>query len=123
MRKLLTLFCLAGLAALCQQTGDPFVGRWKWNLEKSTTTLKDKGIQPKSVIVTYERQGEIMKVTTEVIDPDGKARAAEHIVRYDGKFYPRYKGAAPGDEMMSRHIDDRPGREGRNRLVLREAVA
>src|SRR5512146_1453087 len=94
MKNLLKLMCLMTLAALSLAAADPFLGVWKLNLGKSRTMAKNPPPPPKSLVATYARQGEDIKVSTELTLADGTKRNVEHLFRCDGKDYPR---AAPGE--------------------------
>jgi hypothetical protein len=105
MRNVLKLSYLLVMAALSLTAADPFLGSWKLDAGKSRSNLKNPPPPFKSLVVTYTRQGEDLKVTSDLTLPDGKTRTVEHVWRYDGKDYPRYPGAAPGDTVTTTRID------------------
>jgi hypothetical protein len=100
MRNVLELSCLVVMAAASLPAADPFLGSWKLNPGKSKSNLNNSP-PPKSLVLTYARQGEGLTVTVNLTLADGKTRTLEHVVRYDGKDHPRYTGAAPGDTVAN----------------------
>jgi hypothetical protein len=101
-RRALAWFVLAAAASAAE---DPFAGTWRLDTTKSSTTLKNISAAPRNVEVTYEPGAGVTKVRTVVTWASGNTNSSLHVVRYDGKFYPRFAGAPAGDEMMSRRID------------------
>jgi hypothetical protein len=95
-----------GFALALPAAQDPFVGLWKVNFDKSTSTGAASSVTPKSATVRYEPVPGGMKVTSEVIMPDGRKQAIpERLVRYDGKEYPRYANSPPGDVVVNKRLD------------------
>jgi hypothetical protein len=97
-----------GFALALTAAEDPFTGLWKVNFDKSTNAGAAPSVRPKSATVRYEPVAGGMKVTSEVIMPDGSKQAIpERLVHYDSKEYPRYEKAPPGDVVMNRRLDSR----------------
>jgi phage tail sheath gpL-like len=64
---------------------NPFVGTWKFNLEKS----KYLGAAPKSITSIIEAVGQGLRATVELIDAQGNAAKVDYGVFFlDGKSYP-----------------------------------
>ena len=84
---------------------DPFIGVWKLSAEKSTY---ESGGAPKSFVRTYEdRGGGTIFMTTDVIVPQGSARAYL-VYRRDGKPYPEAAAGAESIRMVTvRSVDPR----------------
>ncbi len=63
---------------------NPFVGTWKMNLSKTTSS------QPpwKSYTMTVEPQENGIKAIQDWVDADGKPMHVTYTVKYDGKEYP-----------------------------------
>jgi hypothetical protein len=80
------------------RTQDPFLGVWKLSAEKSKY---EAGGAPKSFTRTYEdRGGGTIFMTTDVIVPQGSARAYL-VYRRDGKPYPEAAVGAEAIRMVS----------------------
>ncbi|OLE44457.1 MAG: hypothetical protein AUI36_23280 [Cyanobacteria bacterium 13_1_40CM_2_61_4] len=80
---------------------DPFIGAWKLNVEKSKF---DPGPPPRSGTVTYEPQGEGLKLTLDAIDAEGKRQSYQYTAYFDGKDYPVI-GSPVNDTVALRRID------------------
>ena len=77
---------------------DPFIGVWKLSADKSKY---ESGGAPKSFTRTYEdRGGGTIFMTTDVIVPQGSARAYL-VYRRDGKAYPEAAVGADSIRMVS----------------------
>ena len=87
------------------RAGDPFVGVWKLNADKSKY---ESGGAPKSFVRTYEdRGGGTIFMTTDVTIPQGSARAYL-VYRRDGKPYPEAATGADAIRMVTvRSVDRR----------------
>ena len=83
------LFALAGMSAwgLHAQTRDPFVGTWKLNVAKSTTTFK-------SATTVVESAGDGIRTTADMVRGDGTTDHFTWTARYDGRDNPVI-GASP----------------------------
>jgi hypothetical protein len=77
------IFCLAA-AGLAQDQGNPFVGTWKMNPEKSKASPNPG---PKEETRVVEAQGDSVKVTYEGTAADGSHIAYGYTGKYDGKDY------------------------------------
>ena len=84
---------------------DPFIGTWKLSADKSKY---ESGGAPKSFVRTYEdRGGGTIFMTTDVIVPQGSARAYL-VYRRDGKPYPAAAAGADAIRMVTvRSVDPR----------------
>src|SRR5690242_3807725 len=87
--------------------GDPQLGVWKLNVEKSKIV---PGPMPKSRTVTIVADGKNgVKLNTDEITASGKRRTVEFRSQYDGKQYPRVEsgqgGVAKGTAVSLRRID------------------
>ena len=92
--------CL-GAAALAL-AADANLGTWKLNEAKSQLS---KGA-PRNTTVTYAAVGDMVKVTTDGVDGDGKPAHSEWTGKYDGKDYP--VTGDPGSDMgWYKRVDDR----------------
>jgi hypothetical protein len=81
---------------------DPILGMWKLNVAKSKYS---PGPAPQSNVITFEKAGDAIKVTTKGVGADGKPTASEYTAKYDGKDYP-IKGAA-SDTVSLRKVNER----------------
>ena len=82
---------------------DPVIGTWKLNPAKSQFS---PGPPLKSLTVKFETAGHAMKVTSDGVDPDGKAMHSEYTASYDGKGYP-ITGSSTSDTVTLKKIDGR----------------
>jgi len=85
------------------QAPDPVIGTWKLNLAKSQFS---PGPAFKSLTVTFEAAGHAIKVTSDAIDPEGKALHTEYTASYDGKDYP-ITGSPTSDTVSLKKINAR----------------
>jgi len=86
--------------------GDPFLGTWKCNFEKSRTNVPNPPPRPRSMTLRYElHEGGGFRMTGEAIMEDGKKRSTERIVVFDGLEKPRTPDAPAGDTVINRRID------------------
>src|ERR671925_377421 len=92
------VLALAGSAALMlAQAPDPFVGTWKLNLAKSKYT---GAAAPKSDTLTFEAQGNGLRLTREGIAADGSRIAYSFATSLDGKPVPVSGSGTPGGADM-----------------------
>jgi hypothetical protein len=80
---------------------DVTVGTWKLSLAKSAY---NPGPPPKSSVVKIEAVGDQVKITTDLVDAQGKLTHDEWVGRYDGKDYPAI-GNPNYDSRFYRKID------------------
>lgn len=92
--------CL-GTAALAL-AADSNLGTWKLNEAKSKLSPG----APRTTTVTYAAAGDMVKVTVDGVDADGKAVHSEWTGKYDGKDY-AVTGDANSDMGWYKRIDDR----------------
>jgi hypothetical protein len=78
------VFCLAG-AALAQAQGNPFVGTWKMDPEKSKASPSPG---PKEETRVVEVQGDSVKGSYEGTAANGSRIAYGYTAKYDSKDYP-----------------------------------
>ena len=95
---------IALLATAAFAADDPFLGTWKCNFDKSSTTVANPPPHPVSMTLRYERQGDGFRITAESVAEDGQKRSSERIVVYDGLEHPQTPGGPPGDVVVSRRI-------------------
>jgi hypothetical protein len=86
---LLLALTLAAVASIgvAAQTPDPFVGTWKLNVAKSTTTFK-------SATTVVESAGDGIRTTADMVRGDGATDHFTWTARYDGQDNPVI-GASP----------------------------
>jgi hypothetical protein len=77
------VFCLAA-AGLAQAQGNPFVGTWKMDPEKSKASPSPG---PKEETRVVEAQGDSVKGSYEGTAADGSRIAYGYTAKYDGKDY------------------------------------
>jgi hypothetical protein len=87
--------------ALCL-AADPNMGTWKLNEGKS----KFSPGATKNQSVVYAPAGDMVKVTVDGVDKDGKAEHNEWTGKFDGKDYP-VVGGAGYDSRAYTKVDDR----------------
>lgn len=97
----LTLSLCLAAAGVCY-AGDPQMGTWKLNGAKS----KISPGSPKNNKVVYSGSGDVVKVTTEGTNADGKPAHSEWRGRFDGKFYP-VTGDPSQDGRSYKKVNDR----------------
>lgn len=85
------------------QAPDPVIGTWKLNLAKSKFS---PGPAFKSLTVKFEAAGQAIKVTSDGVDPEGKAIHTEYTASYDGKDYP-ISGSPTSDTVSLKKINAR----------------
>src|ERR1700722_12704611 len=97
------VFWLAA-AGLAQAQGNPFVGTWKMDPEKSKASPNPG---PKEETRVVEMQGDSVKVSYEGTAADGSRIAYGYTAKYDGKDYPLTGVGAPdgADTLALKRID------------------
>jgi hypothetical protein len=63
---------------------DPYIGRWKLNVDKSISTVP----LPKSLNITWSKDGENTIITMDEITPNGRPLKVVWIANYDGRPRP-----------------------------------
>ena len=91
------LFLAVG--ALC--FGSPGLGTWKLNEAKSTLM---PGTARNLTVVYAEAPGDMVKITVDGVDKDGKPTHSEWIGKFDGKDYP-VTGDPTSDTRMYKQIE------------------
>jgi hypothetical protein len=94
----LTAFAPATLAA---QTSDPVHGTWTLDPTRSKFT---PGPAPQGLTVTFAPAGEGLRVTSELVDAEGRTVRTEYTAYYDSRDYP-LKGTPAADMVSMRRID------------------
>lgn len=84
MRRSLLAFLMLAFSGLAS-AADPMLGSWKLNLAKSTF---NPGPAPKSVNVTYTKEGDWIVSKADVIDENGKPLTRNNRFKTDGGGYP-----------------------------------
>jgi hypothetical protein len=85
--------------------GDPHLGIWKQNFEKSKIDPPPTGPRPQSVTRTYEVfEGNGLKLTIETVSPDGQHSTQTTSTHFDQKDYP-WTGSAAVDAISEKPID------------------
>jgi len=82
---------------------DPFLGTWTLNLSQSKFA---PGPPPRNLTVTWEREGEGFRVTSQGTDGRGRPIASTYKAVYDGKPYPP-AGPWNWDTVTNRPINER----------------
>jgi len=97
------VFCLAA-AGLAQAQGNPFVGTWKMDPQKSKAS---PGPGPKEETRVVETQGDSVKGSYEGTAADGSRIAYGYTAKYDGKDYPLTGMGTPdgADTLALKRID------------------
>jgi hypothetical protein len=98
---LASLACFFAGVALCF-AADPNTGTWKLNESKS----KFSPGATKNHTVVYAPAGDMVKVTVDGVDKDGKAVHNEWTGKFDGKDY-KVTGEASYDSRAYTKVDDR----------------
>ena len=88
-------------ASLQAQKADPILGTWKLNLAKSKYT---PGPAPKGETRTYVADGQAIKASAKVSDPEGKPTSVEWTLNYDGKPHPE-TGNPDADSLAVKRIN------------------
>jgi hypothetical protein len=91
------VLALAGSALMLAQGPDPFVGTWKLNLAKSKYT---GAAAPKSDTLTFEAQGNGLRLTRDGIAADGSRIAYSFATSLDGKPVPVSGSGTPAGADM-----------------------
>ena len=99
MLLLTAALCFAGTALSFAQT--PHMGTWKLDEAKSKIPA---GVVKNST-VTYAKNGDNVKVTTDGTDSDGKPMHTEWTGKFDGKEYP-LTGDPTADSRSYKMIDE-----------------
>ena len=96
------VFCLAA-AGLAQAQGNPFVGTWKMDPQKS----KAPSWGPKEETRVVETRGDSVKGSYEGTAADGSRIAYGYTAKYDGKDYPLTGMGTPdgADTLALKRID------------------
>ena len=92
---------VAGLA-IAYAADSPHMGTWKLNEAKS----KYNAGAVKNHTVVYAAQGDMIKVTVDGKDKDGKAVHNEWVGKFDGKDYPVVGDNTQGDARSYTVVDD-----------------
>jgi hypothetical protein len=92
---------LASASAVLSAQGDPHVGTWVLNLEKSKFAA---GTAPKSQRSVYAAAGKGFKVTTATVNGAGANVNTEYTAELDGKDHP-VKGNPDWDTTALRRVD------------------
>lgn len=92
------MLVLASSAALAQ-AGDPLVGVWTFNAEKS------KGTPFVSGTSTIVKEGDGIKVTVDLKRADGTSSQWSFAAKYDGRDYPVTGNSPFGDTITLKRVD------------------
>jgi hypothetical protein len=92
---------VAGLA-IAYAADSPHMGTWKLNEAKS----KFNAGANKNQTVVYSAQGDMVKVSVDGTDKDGKAVHNEWVGKFDGKDYPVTGDGSQGDTRSYTVADD-----------------
>lgn len=95
MRTLVLTLIASGLLL----AGDPFLGKWKLDVEQSQF---DPGPAPMSMLMEWIADGEAVKVVTIGVRADGEAFRQQYTALYDGK-----ERASPGPWNFNRVVNRR----------------
>jgi len=97
------VFCLTA-AGLAQAQGNPFVGTWKMDPQKSKASPSPG---PKEETRVVETQGDSVKGSYEGTAADGSRIAYGYTAKYDGKDYPLTGMGTPdgADTLALKRID------------------
>ena len=109
-RRTLTTMALLGLAVVfataLPQTGfaqsDPLIGTWKLNLAK---TSYSPGPPPRSGTVTFQAEGQGLRLTVEGINAQGNPTKLVVMLFDDGKSYP-VTGNPAFDATSNKRVND-----------------
>lgn len=97
MKRILVFVTVVVLAVLVSGVllaqSNPVIGSWKLNIAK---TKFSPGPAPQSVTLTYETQGNGVKVSSEGTAADGSRTAWSYTADYDGKDNPVSGTGVPG---------------------------
>ena len=95
----LTLALSLAAGALC--FGSPALGTWKLNEAKS---IFEPGQARNLTVVYAEAPGDMVKITTDGVDKNGKPTHSEWTGKFDGKDYP-VTGDPNSDARLYKQID------------------
>jgi hypothetical protein len=95
----LTLALSLAAGALC--FGSPLLGTWKLNEAKS---IFEPGMAKNMTVIYAEAPGDMVKITTDGVDKDGKPTHTEWTGKFDGKDYP-VTGDPGSDTRLYKQID------------------
>ena len=112
MKQLSVTVCAAGLVALLASSsglwpsrahaqGDPHVGTWVLNVNKSTYS---PGPPPRAQTSVYTAGGQSFKIVTKGMAALGQPTSTEFTAAFDGKDYPA-RGNPDWDAVLSKRID------------------
>ncbi len=101
-RTLLVAGALWFMAAAVAFAGNPHMGTWK--LDESRSKLAAGAAKNTSVTYT-EAKGDMMKVTVDGVDKDGKAVHWTWTGKFDGQPN-KVKGSAMADAISMKQVDD-----------------
>jgi hypothetical protein len=107
MRRWLFLAVIAlalGFSSPVLAQEDAHIGMWKQNFAKSKSTPAPTGTQPQSITRKYEKFGDGLKYTSEVVTADGKRTTSTWSAHFDGKDY-AFKGSPNFDAIALKRID------------------
>lgn len=98
------LSLVLGICLLCGVgwAGDPVLGTWRLNLNKSTFS---PGPAPKNQVRTYEAHNGGVQVTIKTVGADGEFTSVQHPLNYDGKAY-AVVGSTQTDAIILEKIDE-----------------
>jgi hypothetical protein len=103
LRRVGLMAAVFALAASAAGPADLLIGTWKLNVAKSEL---NPGPGPKSVVVTYTRDGDWLVSKSETVNADGTKTNRSNRVKADGKEYP-YEGARGKGTLIMRVAGDR----------------
>lgn len=86
-----------------QSGPDPFLGTWTLNVGQSKFT---PGPPPRNLTVTWEREGDGLRITSQGTDGRGRPISSTYKAIYDGKPYPP-AGPWSWDAVANRQINER----------------
>lgn len=91
------------LAAVACFAASPQMGTWKLNEAKSKMP---EGMGKNSMVTYSEAKGDMIKVTVDGVDKDGKKTHSVWVGKFDGKSYP-VKGNMSYNSATYNMVDDR----------------
>ena len=100
--RALAVFGVTLISASLALAAENWVGTWKVNLAKSTYS---PGPAPKSAILKFESTPAGIKLTTDIVDGDGKAVKGGFTSKFDGKEVP-LTGNPNADTGSPKRLDD-----------------
>lgn len=105
-KRLLVLTLAAGVAMLVSGptafAADNWVGNWKLDVAKSTYS---PGPAPKSLTLKFEATPAGIKLTSDIVDAQGKATQGAYVSKFDGKDVP-WAGNPDADTAVAKRIND-----------------